>query len=87
MVFSLRASGKNQPAECPYAAVAATAMHRTSCAADHFLTISLEALWAVACSHVRAGYPQLRPQSLGASAKHLKPLYARLAGGFRKFFA
>jgi hypothetical protein len=87
MVFSLRASGKNQPAECPYDAVAATAMHRTSCAADQFLTTSSKALQNVACSHVRAGYPQLRPQSLGASAKHLRPLYAGLAGDFRKFFA
>jgi hypothetical protein len=29
MVFSLRASGKNQPAECPYTAMAATAKHTT----------------------------------------------------------
>ncbi|AZF30070.1 hypothetical protein C4J89_0567 [Pseudomonas sp. R4-35-07] len=40
-----------------------------------------------AYSHIRAGYPQLRPQSLGASANRLEPRYTRPADGFRKFFA
>jgi hypothetical protein len=87
MVFSLRASGKNKPAECPYTVVAATAMHITPCTPDQFLTKPRKALHTVACSHMRAGYPQLRPQSLGASAKSPEPLCTRLSGGFAKFFA
>jgi hypothetical protein len=62
-------------------------MHITPCTLDQFLTNSRKALRGVACSDMRAGYPQLRPQSLGASAKSPKPLCTRLSASFIKFFA
>jgi hypothetical protein len=66
----------NQQAECPALPIAATALSVQKTNNHRKPSASL------ACSHVRARYPQAGPQSLGASGKAA----SRCPQGFARIF-